>query len=99
MNTETPKTFPIHRGGLVKPDATPAPFLDVPWDLIASHRAQCLRNHAQSPETLARRGGLDPTEMLAVIHNESYYRNRYEAMTLADAFLELEGIVASWETP
>lgn len=71
------------------------PFITVPWALIEEHRKQCFRNHSQSPETLARRGGLDPSEMLAVINDEPYYKNRYTAMTLDEAFAELRHIVAA----
>ena len=88
--SDVPKRFPIHRETM----RYEAPFTDVPWELISSHRTQCLRNHSQSPETLARRGGLYPPEMLAVIHDETYWKNRYEGMTLDDAFAELGQIVA-----
>lgn len=40
---------------------------DVPWDFVADHRERCLKNHGQTPERLAERGGLAPCEMVAVI--------------------------------
>jgi len=67
------------------------PFTSVPWDLIASHKHQCLRNHSQTPERLAERGGLDPSEMLSVIHGR-----RYKIMFLVEAFEELGQIVEEW---
>ncbi len=73
------------------------PFTDVPWELIQAHRGQCFRNHSQSPETLARRGGLDPSEMLAVIHDERFYPSRYTTMTLDESFLELSHVVDEWK--
>jgi hypothetical protein len=40
----------------------------IPWRLLAPHEAQAKRNHGgQDLETLARRGGLDPVEMIAVL--------------------------------
>jgi len=40
---------------------------NVPWRLLAPHEQQALRNHDQSLEKLASRGGLGPSEMVAVI--------------------------------
>ena len=69
------KTFPVLYGtredGLVRDETN---FFSVPWDFIQSHEQQAIRNHSQNLETLARRGGLDPREMLAVIENQ-HYRN------------------------
>jgi hypothetical protein len=38
----------------------------VPWAFIGECAAECERNHSQTPERLAERGGLGPEEMLAV---------------------------------
>jgi hypothetical protein len=46
----------------------------VPWDLVAPHAAQAQRNHGQSLETLARRGGLAPDELFAVMHDQPWQR-------------------------
>lgn len=43
----------------------------VPWWLIAPFEPQARHNHDQSLEHLASRGGLDPCEMLHVIHGLS----------------------------
>ena len=42
---------------------------DVPWDLVAPHERQALRNHDQTLERLAERGGLSPAELLAVLED------------------------------
>ncbi len=39
----------------------------IPWKMIQPHEQQALANHDQSLETLAARGGLGPSEMLAVL--------------------------------
>ena len=39
----------------------------VPWSLIAPHEPQAKHNHSQSLEHLAKRGGLSPRELYAVI--------------------------------
>jgi hypothetical protein len=40
----------------------------VPWSFVAPHAEQAERNHCgQTLERLAERGGLDPSEMVAVV--------------------------------
>jgi hypothetical protein len=41
----------------------------VPWDLLAPHEAQADRNHQQTLERLAERGGLSAREALAVVED------------------------------
>ncbi len=69
-----------------------APFTSVPWGLIDAHSLQCLHLHDQTPTILAERGGLDPAEMLAVIHER-----RFEPMDLVQAFNELGQIIEEWK--
>jgi hypothetical protein len=56
----------------------------VPWSLLAPHAAQAMRNHSQTLERLAERGGLSPCEMVAVIHDR-----RWEPMSDDDAVAAL----------
>jgi hypothetical protein len=42
----------------------------VPWDFVEPHREQAKRNHAQTLERLAQRGGLSPSELVAVVTGE-----------------------------
>lgn len=51
------KMFPILGDGI-----------QIPWDLIERYEPQAVKNHGQNYQELARRGGLDSEEMLAVIH-------------------------------
>ncbi len=44
----------------------------VPWDFVAAHAAQCIKNHDQSPTRLAERGGLGPSEMIAVVEDRPF---------------------------
>ncbi len=57
MDTYFSRLFPIMNGP------------SIPWSMIAPHEHQALANHSQTLECLARRGGLDPTEALAVIED------------------------------
>ena len=44
----------------------------IPWESIASHEEQALRNHGQSLEKLASRGGLSWCEALAVLRDSKF---------------------------
>ena len=46
----------------------------IPWWFIASHEAQAKLNHDQTLERLAERGGLSPTEALAVLEDRRFSR-------------------------
>jgi hypothetical protein len=62
--------------------------MSVPWSLIAPHEAQAQRNHMQTLETLAVRGGLGPCEMVAVLEDRPWRR-----MSDADAMKRLRELV------
>lgn len=42
---------------------------NVPWSMLAPHEERAKRNHDQTLQRLAERGGLSPTEMIAVIED------------------------------
>ena len=44
----------------------------IPWDAIAPHEAQALRNHHQTLERLAERGGLSWVETYAVLTDNHF---------------------------
>jgi hypothetical protein len=46
----------------------------IPWEVIASHEQQARLNHGLLLETLARRGGLSPYELLAVLLDQPFWR-------------------------
>ena len=52
-----PRRFPILDGGFA-----------IPWEMIAPHEWQAKKNHDQSLDVLASRGGLGPEEALCVLH-------------------------------
>ncbi len=45
----------------------------IPYSLISDHESQAMLNHGQSLATLERRGGLCPSEMIAVITNQGLW--------------------------
>lgn len=45
---------------------------EIPFAMIAPHEAQAQRNHGQSLERLAQRGGLAPSEALDIIEGRRW---------------------------
>lgn len=45
----------------------------IPWELIGPHEEQALSNHGQTLKRLAERGGLCPSEAVAVLENRSWH--------------------------
>lgn len=62
----------------------------IPWAMIAPHERQALRNHDQSLERLAERGGLDCIEALAVLDDKPY------AVNNGSDNARLAGMVLDW---
>lgn len=58
----TERTFPIMKGPRI------------PWRAIAPFEEQARRNHSQSLERLAERGGLSPCEAVAIMENREWHR-------------------------
>lgn len=53
-------------------------YSSIPWEVIQPHEEQALKNHRQTLERLAERGGLDYTEAYAVLNDKDYERNHTE---------------------
>lgn len=71
-----PKMFPVHWEQLSREEKTAWETLgcprEVPWTLLAPHEMWAHRNHSQSLHTLASRGGLSPSEMMAIIREVKF---------------------------
>jgi hypothetical protein len=64
----TPPTFRVCGSNpTVKEPTLQYPPIDVPWGFVAPHEAGAMRNHGQDFATLHRRGGVTPTELLAIL--------------------------------
>jgi hypothetical protein len=65
---------PTRRNFLVADNTRRFPILGVgesiPWSILAPHEAQAQRNHQQSLERLASRGGLAWAEALSVLTDQ-----------------------------
>lgn len=46
----------------------------IPYELIAPHEEQAIKNHGQTLQRLAERGGLDWIESLAVLEDREFKR-------------------------
>jgi hypothetical protein len=64
----------------------------VPWALLALHESQARDNHSQTLERLAFRGGLCPSEMVAILKDRDW-----ESMPDLDAVEELNMFISMWE--
>lgn len=49
-----------------------APQTYIPYNIIAPHEAQAIKNHRQTLQRLAERGGLGWTEILAVLMDKTW---------------------------
>ena len=61
---------------------------NVPWAFAEKFRGQAEKNHDQTLERLAERGGLDPTEMYLAAHGMRLFRHGIDEKTLFDSSLE-----------
>jgi len=85
------KNFPviqIHNRELKKQREVLDCPTSVPWALVQSHERQARRNHQQTLERIAERGGLSPCELVAVLEDRMWTR-----MEPAEAIGTLKEIV------
>jgi hypothetical protein len=69
----------------------------VPWAMVAPHEAQAMSTHRQTLEELARRGGLSPTELVAVLTDSRCGFEFMRAHPEPIAQVELMELVARWQ--
>lgn len=62
------KLFNVMRGGVKLLDYPS----QIPWEIVAPFEGWAQANHSQSLERLNERGGLDPTELHAICHQQSW---------------------------
>lgn len=68
----------------------------VPWALIAPHELRAMRTHEQTLERLAERGGLSPTEALAVLTDRDVF-DVLRTTSHAEAIERLKRIVERFD--
>lgn len=62
------KSFPLM-------DSKGKPSGNIPWEIIASHEEQAIKNHYQTLDVLAKRGGLSFEEALAVLEDRAFEKD------------------------
>jgi hypothetical protein len=70
------KTFPIlfdEDESRNWPKTWPKCARTVPLEAVAPFESQANRNHSQTLKRLAERGGLSPSELVAVMHGKGFY--------------------------
>lgn len=76
------------------------PRESIPWKALEPHARQAIRNHSQTLEQLAERGGLAWSEMFYILRNEPFPMKRHpftsneEAKPLVLAMLKERGFEA-----
>lgn len=65
--------------------------LFVPWDFLTEHEAQVVNNHHMNLKGLNDRGGLQPSEMVAILNHRTYH-----VMTSEDSVGQLIALLAAW---
>lgn len=83
------KQFPVLDGGGAKID----------WQLVADHGSQAEKNHSQTVERLAQRGGLSWCELYAVLHNKRWEKMDQNEALIACRALEARYLSALSPTP
>lgn len=84
-----PKTFPIlsrwqWERNLPKELVEKVPHR-VPWALVQGHEKQADRNHSQTLDGLASRGGLSPAELYCVLHDLPFYKRPLDEVQITEA--------------
>jgi hypothetical protein len=78
----------------IRPDVSDCPK-SIPMSMLNEEYAK--KNHYQSLQELAGRGGLDPREALAIINSHIYYDHNYGQMSLREAIDELKRKVEEYK--
>lgn len=89
--TSEQKEFPVLFDGKAA-KAFPNCPKTVPWRMLLSHERQAIHNHDQTLKRLAERGGLHPSEMMAVLEDRPW-----ERMEVKDSVEQLIKFVEEWE--
>lgn len=63
----------------------------ISWEIIEPHREQAHRNHGQTLERLAERGGLGPEELVAVLEDRLWHPMDYK-----EAESRLGELISNW---
>ncbi len=84
LATLNARRFPVHSAGF-----------SIPWECVAPFEEQAQRNHSQSLETLARRGGLSAVELWCVMHGVRWYKS---PITYEQALEWARGLI-HWRKP
>jgi hypothetical protein len=86
------RSFPVLLSHRPRSEALACPRT-VPWSLLAPHEERARRNHDQSLERLAERGGLDPSEIAAIVEDR-----KWMSLELPEAIDRLKALVRDYET-
>ena len=74
------RMFPIQENRYNRKEPWDAPT-EIPWSIIAPYDNRARRNHSQSLERLAEKGGLSPSEAMNILNDRDLFsgNHNYEA--------------------
>ena len=90
MENRFPLIWPYRRDQIAELQKLGCPR-DVPWELVKDHEKQALKNHDQSVQRLAERGGLDHLELVAVLTDRTW--GEVERLSNIEAVDQLQKIL------
>lgn len=87
MKTQATKRFPVLLGHSDRVHYDDCPE-SIPWELMEPHTHQAYKNHGQTLARLALRGGLEPSELVAIFEHRLWTN-----MTMRDAVNRLKQLI------
>lgn len=85
------RRFPIQNDGYPECPSS------IPWFIVDRFDRQIQRNHGQSPDELAKRGGLDPTEFYFCVQSKLYDNNEPNLVEKSIALIKkFNGLDVEW---
>lgn len=78
------RRFPVLNQQSCRPEHRKTMPHSVPWAFVEAFRAQAERNHDQTLEVLASRGGLAPEEMYFAAHGKGLFKEKVDEQVAID---------------
>jgi hypothetical protein len=85
------RRFPVLNQQHVRPRDLKQMPRSVPWAFAETFRDQAQRNHGQTLERLAERGGLAPEEMWLAAHGKGLFKVKIDEQAAIDWLYEASG--------
>ncbi len=95
MVTSEVRMFPILTNRYKRKESW-GDLTEIPWAMIAPFSKRAKRNHSQSLETLADRGGLSPSEAIAVLDERNLFSGDHSLAGQRESTKRLHEMIAQF---